>query len=347
MIQNEITKPSDLLDKRGALIQTGWAKKPLLRYNRENIPVPFHRIKEWEHYTFVHKKKYAMLVTVGDIGYFTLLGTQFMDFSKRKAHVVGGLNFFTRGKTQLPHDSMKGDTVVKGSGPLCIGLGGMNFAIKRFPDKRVFGIDYPLFKGLKARIIMYQDPKLDSMVVVTPFKEDHRQFYYNHKLNLNPCKGWIEFDKKKIELNVKDSYWGLDWGKGVWPYKTHWLWGTGAGRVDGHDLWFNIGYGFGDRSDHTENMIFYDGVCHKTDQVTFHIDKKRPGSPWKFTSNDGRIELVLKPAIRFPAYVETGIIMTKPDTVWGYYSGHVILDDGKKIEIKNFLGHAEDIHFRW
>ncbi|MHA1894848.1 MAG: DUF2804 domain-containing protein [Candidatus Helarchaeota archaeon] len=343
-MQHEITKPSNLLDKRGALIQRGWARRPLLKYNKENIAVKWHRIKEWEHYSIVHED-YALLVTVGDIGYLTLIGVQWGDFLKRKFHVAGNIIPLTRGKTQLPLSSEKGDTIVHGAG---LGLGGVSFAFKRLSDRRVLSITYPRFKKLKAKIILFQDPKIDTMVVATPFKHDHRCFYYNHKINMMPAKGWAEFDGKKYLFKPKNSHWGLDWGKGVWPYDVTWLWGTGAGKVDGHEIWFNIGYGFGDLSTHTENMIFYDGVCHKLDQVEFHIDKKRPGSPWKFTSNDGRFEMIMKPLIyNGPMKIKTGLLNIDNDTMWGYYSGQVILDDGTKIKIKNMLGHAEDITWRW
>ena len=114
-MQFEITKPSNLLDKRGALIQKGWARRPLLKYNRENIAVKWYRIKEWEHYSILHED-YGLLVTVGDIGYLTLIGVQWADFKKRKFHVAGNIVPLTRGKTQLPASSEIGDTIVHGAG---------------------------------------------------------------------------------------------------------------------------------------------------------------------------------------------------------------------------------------
>ena len=35
--QNEITEVTDLFNKDGSLVQSGWARKPLLKYNKENI----------------------------------------------------------------------------------------------------------------------------------------------------------------------------------------------------------------------------------------------------------------------------------------------------------------------
>ena len=48
-MQNEITKSSDLLDSFGQLVQKGWARKLILKYNRENISAGWSRIKEWDY----------------------------------------------------------------------------------------------------------------------------------------------------------------------------------------------------------------------------------------------------------------------------------------------------------
>ena len=44
-MQNEITKPSKCFHKNGALMQRGWARRPLLEYNREDIAAKWYRIK--------------------------------------------------------------------------------------------------------------------------------------------------------------------------------------------------------------------------------------------------------------------------------------------------------------
>ena len=37
--QNEITEPTDLFNDDGSLKQRGWAKKPILNYNKEKIGI--------------------------------------------------------------------------------------------------------------------------------------------------------------------------------------------------------------------------------------------------------------------------------------------------------------------
>jgi len=50
-----------------------------------------------------------------------------------------------------------------------------------------------------------------------------------------------------------------------------------SGKVNGVPVGFNLGYGFGDTKNATENMIFFDGKAYKTEQVTFRIPTDAKG----------------------------------------------------------------------
>jgi hypothetical protein len=75
-------------------------------------------------------------------------------------------------------------------------------------------------------------------------------------------------------------------------------WGSASGLLDGQPFGWNIGYGFSDRSPASENMLFYKGKAHKLEDVTFHINTSDYMAPWKFTSSDGRFEMVLNPILQ-------------------------------------------------
>ena len=87
----------------------------------------------------------------------------------------------------------------------------------------------------------------------------------------------------------------------------------------GKPFGFNIGYGFGDTSKASENILFYDGVAHKLDDVTFHIPKDSYMSPWTITSSDGRFEMefvpVLDRAARTAALVLIHNLLQQMDSV--------------------------------
>ncbi|MFX0181401.1 MAG: DUF2804 domain-containing protein, partial [Candidatus Hodarchaeota archaeon] len=216
-------------------------------------------------------------------------------------------------------------------------------------NKRILSINDSSFqeKGIKGTIILEDNPKWDNTVVVTGYKEDPRLFYYNHKINMMPAEGKLRLGEKVYEFNPDSSFGLMDWGRGIWPYKTHWLWGSACGIIDEVPVAFNIGYGFGDLSTHTENLIFYDGKAQKIDKVIFHHENRDPSKPWKFTSNDNRFNMMLTPLIPHIEKINFGIIKLNSSLMHGLYSGNLILDNGEKIFLNDVLGHAEDIFWRW
>ena len=114
---------------------------------------------------------------------------------------------------------------------------------------------------------------------------------------------------------------------------------------------FNIGYGFGDTSAASENMLFYNGKAHKLSQVKFEIPsadgKDDFMSPWKFSSDDGRFEMNFTPVMDRSAKIDLKLICSDQHQVFGRFSGTAVLDDGRKIEIKNLMGFAEKVRNKW
>lgn len=99
-------------------------------------------------------------------------------------------------------------------------------------------------------------------------------------------------------------------------------------------------------------MLFYEGKAHKLDEVKFNIPQTEKGKddflkPWTFTSNDGRFEMEFMPILDRHSNSSALIISSNQHQVFGRFTGKAILDDGKKIEIRNFLGFAEKVVNRW
>ena len=220
-------------------------------------------------------------------------------------------------------------------------------------DKRILNFHMDNFmdnKPIDGSITLYNDPQ-ESMVIVTPYKESKVHFYYNQKINCMPAEGKVNFDGKEYVFEKNNSCGVLDWGRGVWTYKNTWYWGSGSGRVDGHLFGFNIGYGFGDTSAASENMLFYDGKAHKLSQVKFNIPMKNGTedylSPWTFTSDDGRFEMDFVPVMDRASNTDFVVLGSDQHQVFGKFTGSAILDDGTKIQIKDFMGFAEKVSNKW
>ena len=188
---------------------------------------------------------------------------------------------------------------------------------------------------------------MDTMVIATPWKESKKAFYYNQKINCMRASGKATFDGKDYVFDPATDFGTLDWGRGVWTYDNTWYWGSGNMDIDGHSFGFNIGYGFGDTTAASENILFFDGVAHKLDDVKFHIPESGYTDPWKFTSNNGRFEMEFVPIIDRAAKIDVKVIITDQHQVFGRLSGKAVLDDGKVIEVKDMLCFAEDVHNKY
>ena len=141
----------------------------------------------------------------------------------------------------------------------------------------------------------------------------------------------------------------LDWGRGVWTYHNTWYWGSASYHVGGVPFGWNIGYGFGNTSAASENVLFYNGRAHKLSQVKFNI----PGgerdfmSPWTFTSDDGRFEMDFVPVLDRAACTDVKLIKSDQHQVFGMFTGKAVLDDGTVIEVRDFPGFAEKVENKW
>jgi hypothetical protein len=110
---------------------------------------------------------------------------------------------------------------------------------------------------------------------------------------------------------------------------------------------FSAGYSWADSSAGTENGFFGDGKLHKLDKITFHIPPSNWLAPWRFTSNDNRLEMTFTP---HQERIERRRLFFHNSTrrqVYGFFSGKALLDDGSLIEFQNLTGFAERSKMRF
>jgi hypothetical protein len=94
-------------------------------------------------------------------------------------------------------------------------------------------------------------------------------------------------------------------------------------------------------------VLFYNGVAHKLDDVTFHIPESGYMDLWTFSSSDGRFEMEFKPILDRAAKIDFKLLVSDQHQVFGRMSGRAILDDGTPIEIRDVLCFAEKVHNRY
>ncbi len=343
-MQNEIVQAGALLDSKGLLSQKGYSKKMLLEYDRNSVKANPMKIKEWDYY-LIYNDSYALALTIADNSYMGLDSVSLIDFTEPWQRTTSYMRAFPKGRTNLPFSSAVGDTRVKGKNyTIWFKNNGKSRRIMCHMDSFINS------NPIDADISILDEPE-ESMVIATPFKKRKKAFYYNQKINCMRAHGIVRFENKEYIFSPEDSFATLDWGRGVWTYKNTWYWGSASGLVNGERFGFNIGYGFGDTSNASENMLFYKGKAHKLSQVKFNIPKKRVKldymSPWTFTSDDGRFEMNFEPIIDRYANTNAILIGSKQHQVFGLFNGKAVLDDGTIIKVSDFLGFAEKVSNRW
>ncbi|MBC8375036.1 MAG: DUF2804 domain-containing protein [FCB group bacterium] len=339
-MQNEILKSSKLLNQQGELVQRGWARDMILDYHRKDITAPAFKIKEWDYYAVLSDNQ-GISFTVSDMGYIGFIGATLFDFASGQEISNSVTTILPMGGFKMPETSKHGDVVFQNK--------DLQLRVIRKEHSRVLELNWKNFhpgQDLQGSVELSQ-PEDDSMLIATPFAGNPRAFYYNHKINCMPAQGSFTLGERQLEFSQQDAFGVLDWGRGVWTYSNTWYWGSASGMVGEQRFGLNIGYGFGDTSAASENIIFLDGRGHKLDAVSFHIPEDDFLNPWQFSSNDGRLELDFAPILDRYSNTNLLVVQSWQHQVFGRFSGEVILDDGTVLQIENLLGFAEKVKNRW
>lgn len=339
-----MTAPGPLLNENGCLAEAGYATSLLKEYDRRRIRASALRIKEWDYYCIV-SDCFALALTIADNGYMGMDSISLIRFEEPWEQTTSRITPLTLGRRRLPATSRAGDVRARGK--------DYEMAFENDGEKRrLVGhmTNFHQGKPLYFDVALTQPPR-DSMVIATPFPGKPHAFYYNQKINCLRAQGKAEFDGEEYLFAPAHSFAVLDWGRGVWTYDNTWYWGSASGLADGVPFGFNIGYGFGDTSAASENMLFYNGAAHKLSQVRFEIPMKNGAedylSPWRFTSDDGRFEMDFEPILDRSADLDFKVLCSRQHQVFGRFTGAAVLDGGQIVRIRRFPGFAEKVRNKW
>lgn len=340
-MQNKL-EPGRLLFDDGSLAEAGYSTYLIKEYNRSHIKAGKSRIKEWDYY-YIGNDKYGIALTVADNSYMSLVSISFIDLVNKKTITKDSMKFFTFGKLNMPSSSKEGDVIYKDK--------KVEISFKHESDKRHLEAIYKNFQNkddFRCDIYLSETNK-DSMVIATPFNKP-RHFYYNQKINLLAASGYAKIGDELYDFNT-DSYGVLDWGRGVWTYKNTWYWASLSSIQKGKRIGFNLGYGFGDTSNASENMLFYEDKSFKLENVRFDIPIDEKGNddflkPWKFRNDDGSINLDFHPIVNRHANMNLLVLSSNQNQVFGTFDGYIVID-GKHVYIDNLVGFAEKVSNKW
>ena len=341
-MQKELTH-GPLLDENGNLSEAGFAFSLVKEYNRKAIKGLKTRIKEWDYY-FISDNEYGIALTIDDNSYMGLASVSILDFKNKVEYTKSYMRWLTFGEVKFPSSSKDGDVFMESKKYSMFfknenGKRRLICHMKNIVKGKDFDCD-----------IVLENTTNKSMVIATPFKKK-RHFYYNQKINLLQARGIFSFGDLRHQFKKNETLGVLDWGRGVWTYSNTWYWSSLNAYQDNHRIGFNLGYGFGDTSNASENMFFYDKEAYKLEDVTFNIPKDEKGKinfldRWTLTSQNNDIDLIFEPIIDRYANTNALIIQSNQHQVFGYFSGTIKVN-GETYTLNNLLGFAEMVKNRW
>lgn len=339
-MQREIKQRGSLLNDEGVLTEPGYSTEGVLSYNRHKIKARPWQIKEWDFYQ-ISNDEFCLQMVIGHVSYAGDVSVSLFEFATGKKFNVSKMLVLPFNKLKMPASAEEGDLYYHHKDI------EMSFEFtdegRRLRCKADAKGDSP---AVNIDVTLQQSDKT-SIVMATPFDEKETYFYYNHKINCMPAIGEAKFGNKTYRFEPQTSFGLLDWGRGVWPFKHEWVWGSGSTLINGKRFGFNLGFGFGNTSHATENILFYDGVAHKLNDI--YVDLAEGGYMAKknFTSDDGRFEMEFTPV--HDNYTETKMLLVhnKCHQVFGKFNGKAILGDGKVIEVKDMMAFTEYAVNRW
>jgi len=308
-MQTELTRPGKLLDSKGRLAQVGWCRQALLDCNLEDArfyalrPLQRLRMKRWDYYAVFTPRRFFS-ATIADLGYAGNIFVYTLDFTSGDLHEEGLVIPLGRG-IELPHNSTAGDAHFADT--RC----RLDFQVTA--ESRRITVDWPDFhegRGIRADIRLSCPAEHESMTIVIPIGA--QRFYYNRKINCMPAKGSLRYGEIEEELKPGECLGSLDWGRGVWEYRSFWNWASASGFLpDGRRVGLNLGCGFGDTSAATEDALILDGRVHKLGAVKYDYVSGDYMKPWRFSDGEGRLELEFTPFKERLARTNLGVIFSE------------------------------------
>jgi len=349
MPQIEFSSPLSVLDDTGRPQNFGWSRQPCFFYDPVLVYAPRHRITESDRY-IVHSPTHLVAFEIRDDGWLGHMGISVISMRDKKRSTQTFKTFLPLGVYELPTSSVRGRARWRRKKNL------LEF-INMEGGAKIIKADIPKFghnRSLRGELVLSEPEPLpgpdgetfpaepsQSLVTNQSWRSEKNAFRYTHCSPWYTAEGVIQFGSTEI-IFTKGNGWGIfDWNRGVRPKADIRYWAAACGICGGRQLSFCAGYSWADFSHGTENGFFVDGRLHKLDQITFHIPLSNWLSPWRFTSNDNRMEMTFYPHQERIDRHSLFFYNSTRRQVFGFFSGKVQLDDGSIMEFQNLTGFAE------
>ena len=320
--------PVDLCDPLGGLNSdaVGWHRHPDVRANLPGRG----RNKRWEYWA-VASPSLVIAVTVSDLDYASLHSVYVHDVDGTD---IAETDLSLLRRTELP-DSC-------GLEPIEVRTKTLSADITPTDAGTEIQVRTP---RVHADLVIERPAGHEALAVVVPW--GRRLFQYTVKENTLPARGTVVIDGSTREL--ANAWATLDHGRGRWPYRVMWNWGSGSGVVDGRVVGVQVGGKWTDGTGVTENALCVDGRIHYvSDELDWRYDLSQPTAAWSVrTPDDDRVDLTFHPDFVRTDRTSLGILANETHQAFGTWTGTMHDDAGTPVRVDGVRGWAEEVVNRW
>lgn len=338
--ERELLAPVDLATRDGRRLNpeaVGWSRVPL---HRANLHGGWGRNKRWD-YWVIMAGDLVVSCLYADVDYLGLADVWWVDLASGRAGGQGigaplGLGF------DLPD--------VPGSAPLLVEQ--RRFRLNIIDDEGGAHISATWREkdgtrgSLDATVAL--PARHESLNVVIPWSSQRFQFTSKHQAR--PARGNLVLGHRTWTFGESGDAWAaLDVGRGRWPYRTTWNWGSGAGRsTDGRIVGLQVGGQWTVGTGCTENGVLVDGRLTKLgEELLWTYDRDEPLRPWRVEDPSSRLQLELTPRHDKHTKFDALVLGTETHQVFGTWSGSFASDHGEVLTFEHLQGFAEESRSRW
>lgn len=343
----ELQEPSERAVLEG-LVQFGRFARPFRDLNLLDaecgIPRLFGlrrlRLKEWVHIALVHQEWYVSMAIV-DAGF--LVNSWLHVFDRRKGEAFEHVRKLPGGGFRAPENLWDHSGQIE--------TRGYRISVHHHLERQVHRIEVGLkekrrLPAVAGTLLLHEDPaRTQPLIALLPLGPNRPMF--THK-SACPVSGVLVVRGERVEFTPDANIGLLDYHKAYYPRHTFWKWATFAcvdktGNILGVNLTHNV---IRDDTRFNENCIWHGNHVSLVGPARFDIPKD-PMRPWVIRTEDGAVDLELAPQGLRRERVNLGLVGSAYDQPYGLYSGRLMDSDGKRHDVEQIFGLAEDHAATW
>lgn len=174
--------------------------------------------------------------------------------------------------------------------------------------------------------------KQEGLLGLLPLNDDGAQYFVSNKQYNYVVNGLVKIGDNEYALSNNAGM--MDWGRGVWPYRTNWVWGSGQGLQNHQRIGLNIGeLSVASSAQATEDSLTVDEKLVKLGTVKCEYTNYT--SPFKFYtinrephSSYAAANVTFFPDDFYSKKVNFGVVKSELNQVFGRFVGNVTSIEG-------------------